>query len=92
MLPIVWSPSADEDLEKITTFIWQRNPIAAQRIWQLIHDSVMSLTEHPYLHRQSERMPGFREIVVHPNFILVYQVGTENIKIVRVLHSRQQFP
>jgi toxin ParE1/3/4 len=92
MLPIVWSPSAVEDLEQITAFIWQRNPIAAQRIWQLIHDSVLHLAEHPYLHRQSERMPGLREIVVHPNFILVYKVGTESVRIIRVLHSRQQFP
>lgn len=92
MLSIVWAPSADADLEEITTYIWQRNPIAAQRIWHLIQDSVLPLSEHPYLYRQSDRMPGCREIVVHPNFIVVYQVGVDLIKVLRVLHSCQQFP
>jgi plasmid stabilization system protein ParE len=27
MLPIVWASSADADLEEITNYIWQRNPI-----------------------------------------------------------------
>lgn len=92
MLSIIWTPTAATDLEEITDFIWQRNPIAAQRIWQLIQDSVLPLSDHPYIYRQSERMPGCREVVVHPNFIVVYQVGTDSIKVLRVLHARQQFP
>jgi toxin ParE1/3/4 len=92
MFSITWSPLADADLEAITSFIWQRNPLAAQRMWQLIQDSVLPLAEHPYLYRQSERMPGCRQIVVHPNYIVVFQVSTDSIKILRVLHARQQFP
>ena len=92
MFSITWSPLADADLEAITSFIWQRNPLAAQRMWQLIQDSVLPLAEHPYLYRQSERMPGCRQVVVHPNYIVVFQVSTDSIKILRVLHARQQFP
>jgi len=92
MLSIIWAAAADADLEEITQFIWQRNTIAAQRIWQLIQDSVLPLSDHPYLYRQSERMPGCREVVVHPNFVVVYQVRTESIRVLRVLHSRQQYP
>ncbi len=92
MLSIIWAAAAAADLEEITQFIWQRNPIAAQRIWQLIQDSVLPLSDHPYLYRQSERMPGCREVVVHPNFVVVYQVRTESIRVLRVLHSRQQYP
>lgn len=92
MFSITWSPLADADLDAITSFIWQRNPLAAQRMWQLIQDSVLPLAEHPYLYRQSERMPGCRQIVVHPNYIVVFQVSTDSIKILRVLHARQQFP
>jgi toxin ParE1/3/4 len=92
MFSISWSPLADADLEAITTFIWQRNPLAAQRMWQLIQDAVLPLSEHPYLYRQSDRMPGCRQVVVHPNYIVVFQVGADSIKILRVLHARQQFP
>jgi addiction module RelE/StbE family toxin len=45
----------------------------------------------PYLFRLG-RVAGTREHVVHPNYIVVYQVGNEVIDILRVLHSRQQYP
>lgn len=45
----------------------------------------------PYLFRPG-RVPGTREYVVHPNYIVVYQVGDEMIDILRVLHSRRQYP
>ena len=38
------------------------------------------------------RVPGTREHVVHPNYIVVYQVGDDVIDILRILHSRQQYP
>ena len=45
----------------------------------------------PYLFRPV-RMAGDREQVVHPNYIVVYLVGTDVIDILRVLHSRQEYP
>jgi plasmid stabilization system protein ParE len=38
------------------------------------------------------RVPGTRETVVHPNYILVYRVTAEAVEIVNVLHTRQQYP
>jgi plasmid stabilization system protein ParE len=45
----------------------------------------------PYLFRLG-RVAGTREHVVHPNYIVAYQVGINVIDILRVLHSRQQYP
>ncbi len=45
----------------------------------------------PYLFRRG-RVPGTREYVVHPNYIVVYRVGQNVIDVLRVLHSRQQYP
>ena len=44
------------------------------------------------LFKTSERMPGCREIVAHPNYIVIYQVRANQIRILRVLHARRQFP
>jgi plasmid stabilization system protein ParE len=30
--------------------------------------------------------------VAHPNYIVVYRVEREEISVLRVLHSRQQYP
>lgn len=45
----------------------------------------------PYLFRPV-RMARAREQVVHPNYIVVYLVGTDVVDILRVLHSRQEYP
>ena len=35
----------------------------------------------------SERAPGLREIVAHPNYLVLYR-----IEVVAIVHSRREFP
>lgn len=37
-------------------------------------------------------MKGTREMVVHPNYVVVYQESKTEVVILRVLHARQQWP
>ena len=53
---------------------------------------MLPVSEHPYLYRQSERVPGLREIVAHPNYIVLYRVAASRIEVVNVVHARRQFP
>jgi len=76
---------------EIIDYIEQRNAPAAQSLMAAIVQSAQNLPLMPYLFRLG-RMPGTREHVVHPNYIVVYQVGDAVIDILRVLHSRQQYP
>jgi len=92
MLPIIWLESADEDLEVIVQHIGQYSVSAAERMWWRLHDSVLPVAQHPYLYRASERIPGLREIVVHPNYIVLYRVAETRIEVVNVVHSRREFP
>jgi toxin ParE1/3/4 len=91
MLPIVWRVRARDSLAGIVRHIAEHNPGAAGRIKALIEQSVLPLAEHPYLFR-SGRVPGTREVVAHPNYIVVYRVTVDRIEVVHVLHSRQQYP
>jgi toxin ParE1/3/4 len=92
VLPIIWRPRAQDDLERIIERIAKDNPFAAKRMQQRLSDAVIPLSEHPYLFVRSTRMPTCREIVVHPNYILIYRVGDISIDVVRILHARQQYP
>ena len=92
MLPVVWSDEADADLDRITAYIGQFDVHAAVRLWGLVLSSVERLSEYPYLYRKSERTPGCREIVVHPNYIVVYRVGLSCIEVLRVVHARREYP
>ena len=92
MLPLVWSDEAQSDLLAIVRYVAERNTVAAARLGHSIEQSTEQLPRHPYLFKTSERMPGCREIVAHPNYIVIYQVRANQIRILRVLHARRQFP
>jgi toxin ParE1/3/4 len=91
MLPIRWNAKALDELTSIAGYIAQVNPIAAEGLQEAIEASVLPLSEHPYLYR-SGRVAGTRELVVHPNYIVVYRVLTEHVEIVGVLHAAREYP
>lgn len=64
---------------------------AAQRLKSLIAACAERLPEHPFMYRPG-RVPGTREAVVHPNYILVYRVTGEAVEVVNLVHARQEYP
>ncbi len=51
----------------------------------------MVLAEHPYL-SPAGRVSGTRELVVHPNYLIVYRVAASRVEIVVVVHTRREYP
>ncbi len=90
-MKLVWRATALTDLEGIMSYIAERSEPAAERLHSAIEACADGLTQHPFLYRPG-RAEGTREAVVHPNYILIYRVGAEAVEIVRVVHSRQQYP
>jgi Plasmid stabilization system protein len=91
MLPVVWLDSAIADLTEIITFVAGENPGAARRLKSRLESATLPLSEHPYLY-PGGRVSGTRELVAHPNYVLVYRVAPAQVEIVSVLHSRQEYP
>ncbi|MGA9582069.1 MAG: type II toxin-antitoxin system RelE/ParE family toxin [Allosphingosinicella sp.] len=90
-MKLVWRARALADLESLMSYIAERSEPAAERLQAAIEACASGLTQHPFLYRPG-RVEGTREAVVHPNYILIYRVGAETVEIVRVVHSRQQYP
>lgn len=91
MLPVVWRKSARAGLLEIIRYIANEDPQAARQLKERLESAVLPLSEHPYLYRPG-RVPGTREIVVHPNYLVIYRVAAEYIEVVSVLHARQEYP
>jgi toxin ParE1/3/4 len=87
----VWRQTALDDVAQIIRFIAERNPSAARRMRHLIEHAVLPLPGLPFLFRAG-RVCGTRELVAHPNYIVVYRVTDDTIEIINVLHARQQYP
>ncbi|MDR5838602.1 type II toxin-antitoxin system RelE/ParE family toxin [Caballeronia sp. LZ034LL] len=91
MLPIRWTLQALDDLDQITDYIAEYNPGAAKTIFEVIESAVIPASVTPYLFRTG-REPGTREIVAHPNYLVVYRVMDGLIEVVNVIHARQRYP
>lgn len=87
---VEWRPLARAQLSEILEYISDRNLVAASELYKNIEAAISALPQHPYLYRFG-RVLGTREIVVHPNYLVVYRV-TNRIEIVTVLHARQEYP
>lgn len=90
-LPVEWQPAARRDLAEIIAFIASDTPYAARALKGQIEAAPLPLSDHPYLGRAG-RVAGTRELLAHPNYWLVYRVGSTSVEILAVLHARQQYP
>jgi toxin ParE1/3/4 len=86
-----WREAARVDLLAIVDYISDDNPDAAQRLKDEIEAKADKLPEHPKLYRPG-RVVGTREMVVRPNYLVIYTEDAEAVTILRVLHAAQQWP
>ena len=91
MLDLIWEPEALDQLDGIIDFIGERNGPAADRMARLFAERAERIRRFPEMGRPG-RVTGTRELIVHPNYILIYRVTETAIDILRVLHVRQQYP
>ncbi|EFW77227.1 MULTISPECIES: type II toxin-antitoxin system RelE/ParE family toxin [Pseudomonas syringae group] len=90
-MQIIWRQRARMSLAKIIRYISNEDPKAAQAILERLQSAILPVADHPYLYRPG-RVAGTRELVAHPNYVLVYRVTLERIEVVNVIHARQEYP
>jgi toxin ParE1/3/4 len=78
-------------LDAIVGYIADRSPIAAYELEARVKQVAERLCESPFIGRPG-RMAGTREMIVHPNYIVIYTVSESSLTVLRVLHARQNYP
>ncbi|NUE55494.1 type II toxin-antitoxin system RelE/ParE family toxin [Escherichia coli] len=77
MMEIFWTMLASQDRKRIREYIAEQNLMAAIELDERIGYSASSLAGQPYKGRNG-RVEGARELVIHPHFVLVYEVGNDS--------------
>ena len=90
-MKIEWRPMAEEDRERIFDFIARDKPAAALALDEELEAKAANAALNP-THYKPGRVRGTREIVVRPNYVMVYSVKGEVLTILRVLHAAQKWP
>ncbi len=91
MRALEWNQRARADLLAIIDYISDDSPGAAQRLKDEIEAKAAKLVERPRLYRVG-RVVGTREMVVRPNYLVIYTENEQTVTILRVLHAAQQWP
>ena len=86
-----WSKRSLASLKEIADYIAQDNPARARSFVQEIRQRANLLAQFPNLGRAG-RVMGTRELVAHPNYIVVYRVRGEDVQVLTVMHTARKFP
>lgn len=91
-MKLEWSALAITDREEIFDYIAAENPAAAIRIDERISECVGGLQQFPETGRPG-RVDGTRElVVVGTPYIAAYQVLSDRLRVLRVLHGARLWP
>jgi toxin ParE1/3/4 len=89
---VAWRAKALADVGRIVRYIAADNPVAAKRVGRKLLLAGDSLMMFPRRGRRG-RLPGTRELVVMPPYIIVYRIsGADTVTILRVWHAAQDQP
>ena len=86
-----WTDDAKRDRKIIVSYIGLDNPKAARQMDLRFRAVARLLTQSPYSGRSSV-IAGFREFTVHPSYRMVYEIWSETISIVALVHTARQWP
>ena len=80
------SPTAEEDLDDLWSYIARDSLDAADRVVQELYDAIVALTEMPFMGHYREELPdrSFRVWRVRSNLI-IYHPETQPLEIVRIV-------
>lgn len=89
---IVWEKSSLDDREAIFEFLYEFNPLAAEKTDAIIAEKVENLIQQPFMGVEREGILGRPLIIPEVTIIVSYFIIDEVIHVLRVLHQKQKFP
>ncbi|MAI38354.1 MULTISPECIES: type II toxin-antitoxin system RelE/ParE family toxin [Alteromonas] len=89
---IVWEKSSLDDREAIFEFLYEFNPLAAEKTDAIIEKKVENLNQQPLMGVEREGIQGRLSIIPEVSMLVSYFMKDDIIHILRVLHQKQKFP
>ena len=89
---IIWTQRAVNNLKSIYDYIHEESPYQAQRVINSIIDCVEPLKTFPNMGVRVKEIPDqlVRELVKF-SYRIIYRVVNDEVQILLVIHSRQDF-
>ena len=89
-LKVAYTPSALRQIDKILTYIEERNPRGARHVQERIKAMVNMLAEHPLSGHATDE-PGQRRMIASPYpYAIFYRVRDDLLIVQRVRHTSRR--
>jgi toxin ParE1/3/4 len=90
-MKVIWTFEARQDRRDTFSYIAEHSPLAAVQMDELFEEAAARLESYARLGRVG-KIAGTREIVVHENYMLVYEVDEEEVRVLALVHTSRQWP
>lgn len=90
-MKIIWTPEALQDRTDIWDYIAIDSFKAATQVDELFNEAANSLANFPKLGKPG-KIPGTRELIVHDNYRLVYEIDSKAVWVLTIVHTARQWP
>ena len=89
---VLWTPRAASDLKRAVDYISEDKPDAAAGVAARIYRRVMDLESTPHVGRLGA-VRGTRELIFPPwQWVVVYKVDEQAVKILRIRQTSRRWP
>ena len=90
-MKIIWTPAAAQDRADIWDYLHDLNPTAAVEMDNRFADAIVRLRDFPEI-GPAGIISGTRELIPHQSYRVVYQLQTDAIWILALVHTSRQWP
>ena len=91
-MKLQWEVDSIDDRVAIFDYLYQFNPLAAEKTDEIVQEKAESLLLNPLRGVEREGIKGRLLIIPDISLLLVYEVTDHMISVLRVLHQKQQYP
>ncbi|ETF04535.1 translation repressor RelE [Advenella kashmirensis W13003] len=90
-MELFWTIDALDDRDRIYSYVENDSPRAALSLDEQFEKGAALLSRYPHIGRPG-RVPDTFELVVHANYLLVYDLVSDQVRILRVVHTATRWP
>jgi len=88
----LWSHAALDDYDRIGDYIADKNPVAALAVLHAIDRALVTVCDFPLSGRAGRVKNTHERVVDHENYIIIYDIQGDCVRVLRIVHQRQQWP
>ena len=88
---LYWASPAEQDRTDILEYIARDNLLAAVQLDERFKEAAARLAEYPMMGHPGH-IAGTREVIPHESYRLIYEVDSEEVRILALVHTSRMWP